>query len=105
MTDRLWLELGLIDAWVPLMAELGVSEVARGPSGFLAQYRRAKGNPNRVSDAWARKRAAFLERHLAQAKERGEAWFLPNGLPTRRHLALVAWAYSPVPAKLVDRLG
>lgn len=95
-----WLPLDLIEAYVPAMRARGVSEVARSARGFLPQYRRAKGDPDRVSDAWADKRAAFLARHLAEAKANGDPWFEPGGAPTRRHLALVAWAYSPRPHSL-----
>lgn len=101
--DLRWLPLELIEAFVPEMRARGVSTVARSARGFLPQYRRAGGDPDRVSDAWADKRAAFLARHLAEAKANGEPWFDADGAPTRRHLALVAWAYSPQPKRLALR--
>lgn len=98
------LSLRQIDRWLPLMRQWGVSEVARSQRGFLAAYRRAGGDIGRMSEAWQRKRLAFLERHLAQVKQRGEPLWR-DGLPTRRHLALVAWAYSPTPARLASAVA
>jgi hypothetical protein len=45
---------------------------------------------------------------MAQVEARKEPLFDKNGWPTRRHLALIMWAYSPEPAKLAQatrRLG
>ncbi|NBW18526.1 MAG: hypothetical protein EBR82_62195 [Caulobacteraceae bacterium] len=95
-----WLSLGLVERAVPLAALRGVSEVARSPRGFLPIYRAAGGKPSRVPLAWRRRRAAFISRHVAQAKARGESWFQRDGRPTRRHLALIMWAYSPTPARV-----
>jgi len=81
------------------MRKLGVSKVARSPRGFLAAYRRAKGNPDKLSDAWDAKRSAFIKRHTAQVKKQGEKLW-KDGEPTRRHLALIAWAYSPNASRL-----
>jgi hypothetical protein len=89
-----YLPLSAIDKWLPAMRRQGVSKVARSSRGFLSAYRRAKGNPNKLSDAWDRKRQAFVKRHMAQVKKRKEPLW-KDGEPTRRHLALIAWAYSP----------
>lgn len=48
---------------------------------------------------WADKRDAFVTRHMAQVKAHGEPLW-KDGLPTRRHLALIMWAYSPSSSKL-----
>jgi hypothetical protein len=93
------LPLAEVERWRPLAARGGVSDVARGPSGFLRQYEAAKGRLDRLTPERRAKRDAFLERHLAQARARGEAMFA-KGMPTRRHLALIMWAYSPEPAQL-----
>jgi hypothetical protein len=93
------LSLSTVERFVPLAARLGVSEVARGPRGFVQAYRRAGGNLDRMSPEWVAKREAFIERHMAQVQMRGEKLF-KDGLPTRRHLALIMWAYSPAPSKL-----
>jgi hypothetical protein len=53
-----------------------------------------------MSPWWQARREAFLARHLAQAKAHHEPLLDANGEPTRRHLALIMWAYSPDPAKL-----
>jgi hypothetical protein len=81
-----YLPLSEISQYESEMEALGVSEVARGRGGFLSAYKRAGGNPNRLSDAWRRKRHGFIKRHLAQYRAN----------PThRRRLALRAWAYEP----------
>lgn len=91
------LSLTEVKRWEPLAASSGVSDVARGPSGFLTAYKRAGGRLDRLSEAWRAKREAFIARHMAQAKD--ERMF-DDGLPTRRHLALIMWAYSPEAARL-----
>jgi hypothetical protein len=65
----------------------------------MTAYRRAGGDPNRLSEHWARKRDNFVSRHMAQVKAHGEPLW-QDGVPTRRHLALIMWAYSPSPARL-----
>lgn len=90
-----FLSLDEVEQFVPLAAARGVSEVARGRGGFLEAYRRAAGDPSELSDAWRHKRAAFIARHEAQAQRAGEPMFEDDGTPTRRHLALMMWAYSP----------
>lgn len=92
------LPLAEVERWEPLAASSGVSEVARSARGFLGAYRAAKGRFDKLPAAWRTKREGFLARHLAQAK--GEAMFDESGMPTRRHLALIMWAYSPAPARL-----
>lgn len=107
-----WLPLNEIEPWVPLMRAWGVSTVARGPRGFLPAYRRARGqqdamrsaSPRGRRESWWQRRNAFVARHMAQVKASGESLWLPNGYPTRRHLALIAWAYSPHRVKLRNLL-
>jgi hypothetical protein len=84
-----YLPLETVEEFLPYMdAELG-------PAGaFLGAYRQARGNPDLLSDQWDQKRDAFIKRHMAQAKARREPLW-QGGEPTRRHLALIAWAYSP----------
>lgn len=91
------LPLAEVERWEPLAAALGVSEVARSREGFLGAYRAAKGRLTALSPYWRARREAFLARHLAQAAH--EPLFR-DGQPTRRHLALVMWAYSPEAARL-----
>lgn len=99
MSSPAYLPLSVISAYVPLMRRLGVSEVARSPRGFLTAYRRAQGNPDHLSDYWANRRDNFVKRHMAQVRNHGESLW-EDGLPTRRHLALIAWAYSPTASRL-----
>lgn len=70
-------------------ARKGVSKVARSRRGFLPAYKKGALDPE-----WCARRAAFIKRHMAQVKRRGES-LCENGAPTRRHLALIMWAYSP----------
>ena len=69
-----YLPLATIRRYVPEMARRGVSEVCRGPDGFLA---------------------AFIARMRAQMVKRNEPPRDNRGRLTRRHLALIAWAWSP----------
>lgn len=89
-----FLPLRQVERFVPLMQERGVSEVARSPRGFLTAYRRA-GGPGNLPPDWLQRREAFIARHEAQVRRRGEPLYERDGSPTRRHLALIAWAYSP----------
>jgi hypothetical protein len=88
------LPLRTVKKWEPLAKRLGVSKVARSSRGFLRAYEKA-GTSSRLPEAWQRKRDGFISRHVAQAKAQGERWFERDGSPTRRHLALIMWAYSP----------
>jgi hypothetical protein len=100
-------------AWEPLAARWGVSVVARGadPSktGFLEAYAEAKGNPEKLSCFWRRRRQGFCARHYEQIRLRGgELWRdqgLYAGLPTRQALGLVMWAWHPDPAALAESLA
>jgi len=94
-----YLTLSTIDKYMPLMRRRGVSKVARSGRGFLTAYRRASGNPNRLSDDWDAKREGFIARHMAQVKAKNESLW-DEGEPSRRHLALIAWAYSPQASRL-----
>jgi GNAT superfamily N-acetyltransferase len=104
--DYPWLPLDEITPALPLMKRLGVSEVARSPRGFLAAYKRAKGDkrrvgttpgstPNREPYPWWQRRNEFVARHVGQIQATREPLWNRDGSPTKRHLALVAWAYSP----------
>ena len=94
------LPLSAIEPFVPMMEKRGVSEVARSPRGFLTAYREAGGDLSRMgSDPkfgqdWRRRRENFIKRHMGQIRSKGEdLWRYGN--PSRRHLALIAWAYTP----------
>lgn len=90
-----WIDLDLVEAFVPLAALWGVSEVARSSRGFLAQYRRANGDFRRLTPEWRNRRNNFVARHWAQVEARGEAVVDVHGVPSRRMLALLMWAAAP----------
>lgn len=93
-----FLSVSTVLKFEPLAAERGVSEVARSRRGFLAQYKRH--GQIGLDPYWWTRRKNFISRHMAQLVGRDEALFQADGTPTRRHLALIMWAYSPVPAEL-----
>jgi hypothetical protein len=94
-----YLPLDVIDRWIELMESEGVSKVARSRRGFLAAYEKAGGDPAALSPWWRQRRDNFVARHMAQAKANDERLWV-DGLPSRRHLALIAWAYSPTPSRV-----
>lgn len=112
------LPLALVDAFESLADRWRVSEVARGlrtpdlrgdmprdwPRSFMLVYRRAGGRVERMPPWWQQERERFIKRHMAQVKAHDEPLFRPDGLPTRRHLGLIFWAYSPHPARLARLL-
>jgi len=96
--NYLWLPLNEVEYWEPLANKLGVSKVARSKNGFLPKYKRYGSD---ISEEWKSKRNAFIKRHMAQVKKSKEKLF-KDGVPTRRHLALIMWAYSPYQKKLIE---
>lgn len=72
--------------------KLKVSEVARGPNGFLTAYKKAK-TFNNLSDFWKNKRNGFIARHLTKALEDNED--IKDYKNNRRSLALIMWAFKP----------
>jgi len=89
------LPLDLVETYVPLAKQRKVSEVARSRRGFLSAYRAAGGDIERMDEAWKRKRDGFIARHRAQGLLNDEPLWLEDGTPTRRHLAVIMWAWSP----------
>jgi len=82
-----------------------VSLIARGKrrsrqtkKGFLQVWLKKESldMPATKNTSWAERRNAFIKRHL---KGRGALW-LRNGSPSKKHLALIAWGYSPTPERL-----
>lgn len=100
-----WLDLPVAELAGIVARREGVSEVAAGPRGFLEAYRRSGGEPDVLgyyspTQSWRDRRNNFLKRHVAQVKAAGEPLWTPQGRPTRRHLALAVWAYSPHPEQI-----
>lgn len=93
--------------WIPFAEAFGVSEVARSDGAFLFVY-----STHRVLPLeWQAKREAFLARHTGQLdakKRRGEGealWQETEAgifIPSRRHLSLIMWAYSPHRIRLLQ---
>ena len=81
----------------------GVSDVARSPRGFMAAYKLASGDPYSMGrdhfsgQLWEDRRTNFIKRHVEQAKRRRENFWTKQGGPTRRHLALMMWGFTPTP--------
>jgi hypothetical protein len=84
---------------LPLIDEQGVSLVSRGfsPSnqtdgGFLGAFYNGKLKQLATKNqTWLERRTGFIKRHWRE----GRRLYKEDGSPTRLHLALVAWAYSP----------
>jgi hypothetical protein len=66
MKEYKYLSLREIKKSEPEMKKLKVSEVARSPRGFLTQYKRVKGNPDKLNEHWKVKRDGFIKRHMVQ---------------------------------------
>jgi hypothetical protein len=101
MTYRKFLPVETVLACVPLARAIGVSEAARGRRGFVAAYE-AAGSHNALGEDWKAKRSLILERHIDNDCDRWEQdrMMWQGGLPTRLHLLLVMWAYSPTSDRL-----
>tara|TARA_R100000406_G_C3114280_1_gene125142 strand:+ start:1866 stop:4082 length:2217 start_codon:yes stop_codon:yes gene_type:complete len=113
-----WLSLNDVLRSVPAMDRYHVSEVARGvqPSkqtkeGFVEAYIASNGSISKMKkrltgrnnhETWSDRRNQFIARHLEQmrANDTYSTGWTPKGEPTRRHLGLIAWAYSPSPKRL-----
>lgn len=94
------LNRNIIIRLLPMMDRLKVSTTARGRrvstvtnEGFLEVYLSGRSLNTAATrrQSWAERREDFLKRHIRQ----GHPLFDEDGHPTRYHLALVAWSYSP----------
>jgi hypothetical protein len=111
-----YLPLADIELLTPLITAMGVSDVAMSDRGFMGAYRRARGNPAGLASVsreqghpdwyWWNRREGFNARHIGQVtdkKKNGSTealWvdgkrFGLETMPSRRHLALIAWAWTP----------
>lgn len=120
-TEFRFIPLSFLKPFEKLADERKVSEVARGVKkskqtdlGFMQAYRKVSGKPEKLinfsiskkknskQDWWTR-RKNFNTRHLAQMKKNNRDFFEKSGkykyLPTRQHLGLLMWAYSPYSLK------
>lgn len=119
-----FLPLSIINKYEKIAEEYGVSEVARGikPSkktdeGFLQVYKRVK-NPYKLQYILTKKnpkdnyqgqdyysfRNTFIKSRLGQIKAANTPLFYTSGkykgLPTKQHIILIMYAYSPVDLNL-----
>jgi hypothetical protein len=117
-----YLPLSLINSYEKLANYYNVSRKARGlekpttsNEGFLVVYRKIKGNgtlmknipcrKNKVTGVhWDRKRDIEVYGKLGQAQRMKLDLFhksgVLKGLPTKIHVNMIMWAYSPYPSKL-----
>jgi hypothetical protein len=117
-----YLPLSLVNSYEKLANYYNVSLKARGlekpttsNEGFLVVYRKIKGNgslmknipckKNKVSGVhWDRKRVIEVYGKLGQIKRMKLDFFhksgILKGLPTKIHINMIMWAYSPYPTKL-----
>lgn len=106
-----FLPLEVVLAFESLAEKKGVSKVARGKEGFLRQYEAVEGDPDALTllpvnpfkeggQTWMQKRNGFVARHNAQIQQ--EPLWENTDEPTRRHLSLIMWAYTPDPEKVFE---
>lgn len=109
MREYRWMTLEAVKNAVPAMEAEDVSEVARGAKnstvtkeGFIEAYRATGGSPAKMrtrrattNTSWAKRRQDFINRHMKQLRKNKEPLFREGGIPTPRHLGLIAWAYTP----------
>ena len=117
-----YLSLSLVNSYEKLANYYNVSLKARGlekpitsDEGFLVVYRKVKGNANLMKTIpckkskingvnWDRKRTIVVSGKLGQAKSMKLDFFHKTGklkgLPTKIHINMIMWAYSPYLIKL-----
>lgn len=117
-----YLPLELVNTYEKLAEYYNVSRKARGlekpttsDEGFLVVYRKVKGNKDLMKSIpcksnkkngihWDRKRDIEVSGKVGQAKSMKLDYFVKNGplkgLPTKIHVNMIMWAYSPYPEKL-----
>ena len=121
MKQYKWMKLEDVKKSLSAMDARDVSRVARGlddstqtKEGFVEAYIAVKGDQNKMmtrktgrlregqeKETWAERRSQFIARHLKEMRDidtHRNGW-QPNGQPTRRHLGLMAWAYTPSPKR------
>jgi len=102
--DEPYIALHHLERIERLAARTRVSKVARSPKGFLTAYKIAGGDPYAMGrdqysgQLWEERRANFIKRHMSAAR-RGRERLWKGGYPSRRHLSLMMWAYTPTPEK------
>jgi hypothetical protein len=122
-----FLNLNLIDKYEKMAEYYNISRKARGlekpttsDKGFLVVYRDVKGNQNALKtipvkankpdgDNWYNKRESQVKAKYGQMKKMGIKLFHEDGklkgLPTKMHVNMIMWAFSPEPEKLKKNIG
>ncbi|MCH9837236.1 hypothetical protein K0U83_16340 [bacterium] len=112
--DPPWLPLHVAEACEPFASARGVSSIARSGRGFLSAYRVVSGEPAMLGfdphskKHWTEVRRLSVNRFLSAARKGGEKMWLQRGgtiTPSRRHLSLIMWAYTPTPNRLKQWLS
>ena len=83
-----FLDAQTVEVLIPLAKELGV------PVRFATEYVKA-GSHEAVGEYWKAKRTAAVRRILASSPS---MW--RGNVPTRQHVVLAMWAFSPHPVRL-----
>jgi hypothetical protein len=91
MKEYKYMSLATINPYEKEMELRGVSEVARGTSGFLTYYKKIGGNPKAMNEFWRNKRHSFISRTLGAYKIHKDKGHNVE----RQRLSLIAWAYLP----------
>jgi hypothetical protein len=99
--DTAFLDLELSERFAPVarLLNLSMARPTRRTRSFLAAYRAADGDPSRLPKRWHHLRRRVLTRLMNAAKREGDPMWR-YGVPTRRHVALICWGYSPTPTRL-----
>jgi len=95
---RTWLPLDLVSALIPEMCARGIAQKERSPSGFTSTYRRALGQPDRLTQPLREARSAVIKECVGAV-----LWVrMADGRvrPSDTHLRLAAYAYSPDKTRL-----
>lgn len=121
-----YLSLNIINKFEKLAEYYNISRKARGlekpttsDEGFLVVFRRVNGNGNKLKNIpcrknkpdgvnWERKRVVEVSGKLGQSKRMKLPLFHGSGplkgLPTKIHINMIMWAYSPEPIKLKNSI-
>ena len=117
-----FLKMDFIKKFYPLANKYKVSEKARGlvkpktsDKGFLQVYSKVK-NPNKLKNCpvkkskpdganWFKTRENRLNAKIGQMKSMNIKYFDKDGVPTKMHVILIMWAYSPYVNKLKKYLS
>ena len=116
-TSYPYLSRAIINKYMPLAEEYGISRVARGlekpkttDKGFLQVYRR-NSDASKLADIpvrkdkpdganWEKTRINRIKAKMGQMKRMKIPYFREDGKPTKMHCILIMWAYSPYASKL-----